>query len=276
MESTFLVLSCTNASDHRVVALFCAPREQGKLVDQCKVWIAEENSRRDRQLGMQLHTISEFLDEYEGHLDSCVAEALTKIGGERAREPFSDAIIGGFNDCWGPFPVDELGDHIFRLLVTNERWEARATGDMTLSVCSFPVGKEKILTVDMLSQNTMRAGDSGERLARAYNDLWLLSRCPSLASGVDTPEKVLSTLPHKDIGISPIPWTRQTIQQKRSIVVKSAERRRICGRIFPKSTGRYRFGFIQKVLDKGIELINHAEERRVLGTSYLVRRSDGG
>jgi hypothetical protein len=48
-------------------------------------------------------------------------------------------------------------------------WTARITGDLTLSILDR--NGFKVLGVDMLRTNTMRAGDGGERRARTLNDL---------------------------------------------------------------------------------------------------------
>ena len=85
------------------------------------------------------------------------------------------------------------------MVAEGERWHARPSGNMTLSVVSST--GEQILRVGMLSQGTMRAGLSGNRLARALNDLSLAAGMPELLSGASPPG-----LPRPDAGHSPLPW----------------------------------------------------------------------
>ena len=55
-------------------------------------------------------------------------------------------------------------------------WMAKITGDMTLSV--LDAAGFKVLGVEMLRMNTMRADDGGQLLARTLNDLHLLAGIP--------------------------------------------------------------------------------------------------
>jgi hypothetical protein len=74
------------------------------------------------------------------------------------------------------------------------KWVAKPTGNMTLGIIE---GKRIIVRVDMLSQNTMVAGDEGEKLCRSLNDLSAIAAC---ANG-----EVIE-LPY-DSGLSALPWT---------------------------------------------------------------------
>ena len=95
------------------------------------------------------------------------------------------------------------------MVAEGERWHARPSGNMTLSVVSST--GEQILRVGMLSQGTMRAGLSGNRLARALNDLSLAAGMPELLSGSSPPNS-----PARTPGIAPCPgkWMRATAAQR--------------------------------------------------------------
>ena len=59
----------------------------------------------------------------------------------------------------------------------------------------------------MLRHGSMRAGDFGESLATAYNDLFVVSCCPEVVSS-DPPKNgpFSSGLPNPDAPLSPMPW----------------------------------------------------------------------
>lgn len=61
--------------------------------------------------------------------------------------------------------------------------------------------------LEWIERGTMRAGDGGEPLARAYNDLSVIAGlpdiAPSLAAG--SPGRVLA-LPLAEAGVSALPW----------------------------------------------------------------------
>jgi hypothetical protein len=98
------------------------------------------------------------------------------------------------------------------------------TGNMTLSVVAE--GGLRILTVDMLAQDTMKHDTNGDRLARALNDLTLIA-VPS------TP------LPHPDAGISPTPWSATVDANRRRIAVRGAGGRLIAGHMFGRTRIMY-------------------------------------
>lgn len=87
----------------------------------------------------------------------------------------------------------------------SEPWRVLPTGDMTL--CVLDAAGIRILRIDMLSHGTMRAGDDGERLARAYNNLSLVAALPNvLRTGVCELSAYLPLIPHPEAGVSPMPW----------------------------------------------------------------------
>ncbi|MEI6514043.1 MAG: hypothetical protein WCO51_12345 [bacterium] len=95
-------------------------------------------------------------------------------------------------------------------------WVAKATGDMTLAIAE---GKRIVVRVDMLSQNTLKAGDRGERLCRTMNDLTVIANCVNGKATV---------LPHEDCGLSPLPW--QIKRSEKRFAVYDSTGRTICSR----------------------------------------------
>lgn len=87
-------------------------------------------------------------------------------------------------------------------------WVAKTTGNMTLAITE---GKRIVARVDMLSQNTLKAGDGGERLCRAINDLTAIANCVNAAATI---------LPYEDCGLSSLPWQIKRTE-KRSAVYDS-------------------------------------------------------
>ena len=115
-------------------------------------------------------------------------------------------------------------------------WSAGATGNMTLSV-SDAVGL-RIARIDMLSAKTMTAGDNGDQLAQALNDLTIITLCPNLAEA-DAPEKVIGQfiLPYSDDALSRGPW--KVAGRHNCFTLFDADGRRIAGmswRGVPKQT----------------------------------------
>ena len=100
-------------------------------------------------------------------------------------------------------------------------WEVKISGNMTLVIIE---DKRIVARVDMLSQNTLKAGDNGNRLCRTMNDLTAIS------DAVNNTEIVL---PY-EIGCSPLPW-RATLSEKR-YVIKDAKERVICSRSISANT----------------------------------------
>jgi len=62
-------------------------------------------------------------------------------------------------------------------------WVAKITGNMTLVIKE---GKRIVTRVDMLSQNTLKAGDYGDRLCRVINDLSAIANCVNGTSNKTT------------------------------------------------------------------------------------------
>lgn len=133
------------------------------------------------------------------------------------------------------------------MIPEDERWSAGPSGDMTLSVVSST--GEQVLRVDMLSQGTMKAGLSGDRLARALNDLSLVAALPELLRGGGVPE-----LPHPGAAHSPLPW--RVVESGRRISVKDADGRRIASREFPRTMPAERVGEIVGCLQAGLERVS--------------------
>ncbi len=99
-------------------------------------------------------------------------------------------------------------------------WEVKISGNMTLVIIE---GKRIVARVDMLSQNTLKAGDDGNRLCKTMNDLTAIS------DAVNNTEIIL---PY-EIGLSPLPW-RSTWSENR-YVIKDAKGRVICSRIISEN-----------------------------------------
>jgi hypothetical protein len=113
--------------------------------------------------------------------------------------------------------------------ICNMKLRTAITGDMTLSVLDET--GFKVLGVDMLRGNAMQAGADGERLARALNDLTLLSD----AATVDAMRSV--ELPHPEVGVSDRPWRLEEDRHRNlRIRLKSATGQIIAERTFPAST----------------------------------------
>lgn len=100
-------------------------------------------------------------------------------------------------------------------------WEVKISGNMTLLIIE---GKRIVARVDMLSQNTLKSGDDGNRLCRAMNDLTLIS------DAVNSTEIVLTY----ENGLSPLPW--KAIWSEKRYVIKDAEGRVICSRSISANT----------------------------------------
>lgn len=107
-------------------------------------------------------------------------------------------------------------------------WSARITGDMTLSI--LDESGFKVLGVDMLRTNTMRAGDGGELLARTLNDLTLLAR------SADVTDANSLELWDASAGLSPTPWRIDVQNRTRKVQVRDATGRLIAERSFPRTT----------------------------------------
>ena len=101
---------------------------------------------------------------------------------------------------------------------------------MTLSI--LDENGFKVLGVNMLRMNTMRAGDCGELLARTLNDLTLLAQAAFISddSSLD--------LHDPSAGLSPKPWRLDLQERTRLIQIRDATNRIIGERTFPSSMGR--------------------------------------
>ena len=93
-------------------------------------------------------------------------------------------------------------------------WVVKITGDMTLAITE---GKRIVVRVNMLGQKTMEAGNNGERLCRAINDLSAIA---------DFFNETEIKLPHPECGLSPLPWHIK--QAKNSFSVCDSLSKTIC------------------------------------------------
>jgi hypothetical protein len=155
-------------------------------------------------------------------------------------------------------PSLQLKRYLSDLLIHGsiEEWKASITGNMTLSVLSN-IGNERILTIDMLSQNTMIAENEGERLAKALNDLYLLGNIPCILRDKKLRIRDMN-LPYPDAGHSPFPW--MCIRRgSRLFRVQDGNRRKIAGRQFPASLDFFRLEFVEYVMKSGIECLNNQD-----------------
>ncbi|NCQ28084.1 MAG: hypothetical protein GW802_11735 [Armatimonadetes bacterium] len=133
----------------------------------------------------------------------------------------------------------------------HEKWHVQATGNMTLALLS--PSNERILVVDMLARQTIRAGDGGLRLAKTYNDLSLLSRIPDLLVGADTQHR---GIPRPDAGTSPLPWSVVSDLERRRLCVKDRNGRVIADRTFPASEPVARVASLFAMVHDGVEVLN--------------------
>ena len=100
-------------------------------------------------------------------------------------------------------------------------WEVKISGNMTLVITD---GSRIVARVDMLSQNTLKAGDNGERLCRTISDLTAISDAVNRVEVIVPCEKELS----------PLPW-RASWSEKR-YVITDAMGRLICSRSISAKT----------------------------------------
>ena len=127
-------------------------------------------------------------------------------------------------------------------------WIAKSTGNMTLSI--LDENGFKVLGVDMLRMNTMRAGDSGQLLARTLNDLKLLAQAAFVS---DDSSLALSD---PSAGLSPKPWWLDIQERPRRIRIYDATDRVIGERTFPSSTGRESQEQIVETMKEAVARIN--------------------
>lgn len=127
-------------------------------------------------------------------------------------------------------------------------WTAKTTGNMTLSI--LDEDGFKVLGVDMLRTNTMRAGDGGELLARTLNDLGLL------AQAADTADEELWVVADPSAGLSPRPWQFDFRDGTRRVSIRDADGRLMGDRMFPKSTCRETLGKIVITMRQAVVRVN--------------------
>lgn len=127
-------------------------------------------------------------------------------------------------------------------------WEAKITGDMTLSI--LDEHGVKVLGVDMLKANTMRAGDGGDLLARTLNDLSLIAQAADAAGGEGL------QLRDPSAGLSPTPWSVVAQEPKRQVQVRDLSGRRIADRDFPKSMSAAAFEELVRRIAGAVDQVN--------------------
>ncbi len=127
-------------------------------------------------------------------------------------------------------------------------WTAKITGDMTLSI--LDENGFKVLGVDMLKANTMRAGDGGDLLVRTLNDLTLL------AQAADAGCRECPKLRDPSAGRSPTPWSVLVQEPKRQVQIRDASGRRIADRGFSKSVSAVAFADLARQIADAVERVN--------------------
>ncbi len=100
-------------------------------------------------------------------------------------------------------------------------WEVKISGNMTLVIIK---GKRIVARVDMLSQNTLKAGDNGDRPCITINDLTAIS------NAFNSTEIVM----RYENGFSPLPW--QATWSEKRFVIKDVTGRVICSRSISANT----------------------------------------
>ena len=158
----------------------------------------------------------------------------------RSRNELIDYFMSLHEHDWA-FGCREVGE-------CTVSWTAKITGDMTLSI--LDERGFKVLGVDMLRMDTMRAGDSGARLARTLNDMTLLAQAVD-AANVDKLE-----LWDASAGLSPRPWSVFVQDRKRQVQERDASGRRIAERVYPKSITPEIFGELAERINGAVQWIN--------------------
>ncbi len=125
------------------------------------------------------------------------------------------------------------------------------TGDMTLSI--LDESGFKVLGVDMLRMNTMRAGDGGELLARTLNDLKLL------AQAVNPRNSKHLAIDDPSAQLSPLPWQFEFQESTRRVIVRDADGRMIADRKYPKGTDQETLVHIVQTMAQAVEKVNASQ-----------------
>ncbi len=81
----------------------------------------------------------------------------------------------------------------------------------------------------MLTQNTLQAGDNGNKLIIAWNDLALIA----LAVSTSDDNSLVNQLPFAGVGISPLPWTIGLDSHK--LFVRDNNGKLICSKAITKT-----------------------------------------
>jgi hypothetical protein len=131
-----------------------------------------------------------------------------------------------------------------------DKWQYKATGDMTLSVVVAQTG-QRVFTVQMLSAGTMKAGLEGDRLARSINDLSLLAQIPRLMGG----DIKIDLAPHPEVGNSPFPWSVILSKTKCALQIEDARKKKIAESLSGKRSHPEWLEFVS-LIQEGIEVVN--------------------
>ena len=126
-------------------------------------------------------------------------------------------------------------------------WEAKATGDMTLS---FMDGDFQILKVDMLGAGTLKACTDGAILIRTLNDLHIIANFSQ--GNYDISD---DSLEYPGGGISPLPWSISYDEKKRRLTMKSRNKK-IADRTFPDNISNSLISEIVQCISNGLSVIN--------------------
>jgi len=132
------------------------------------------------------------------------------------------------------------------------KWEAKATGDMTLSVVD-ETGFQ-VMKIDMLEHNTMQAGTEGLVLLQAYNDLALIAGFSEKHYNTDPESRM-----YPDGSISELPLYCKYIPEKRRLIIGN-QKSKIAERVFLKRVSEETITEIIEIIQAGIAEINKTEK----------------
>ena len=128
-------------------------------------------------------------------------------------------------------------------------WTAKATGDMTLSL--LDEDGTQILAIDMLSYNTMKAGTEGALLTRALNDLNIIANFAQQDYDIDD-----DNLMFPGDGYSQLPWSLSYDEQKRRILIRNGNNKKLAEKAYPKSVPDAKIMAYRKTIEEGLAIIN--------------------
>ena len=147
------------------------------------------------------------------------------------------------------------------------KWTAKPMGDMTLSIVDEK--DRQILKIDMLSYQTMKAGENGDLPARAMNDLTVIA---NFADGVYEIPPRNSTC--ADGGCSRLPWKVDYRWDKRRVVIWNGDRKKICEKTYPASFPVTEIEEDVELLKRGVGSINRLgiPEENGISDPFVIER----